>query len=211
MAAQTQTAPPPLLQAATVLASPQGRDYTATAALGVLLLVALGLLVRLDYLQNKWQIALQQDSAVTAALNESATGTIVFDATGRIVASNKAARDLLGLSPDSRHTIHEFHRVEARARIDTLIGMVLAQVQLSQRAHKYYIDCRIPVPIDGGQRAEPQPFHILVRVAPQRMSTPHIIAFITPKEPTLAIVPQSRATDAAAATHTPEFVPFTIP
>lgn len=209
MATQTQT--PPLLQAAHVLSGPQGRDYTATAALGVLLLVALGLLMRLDYLQNKWQTTLQQDAAITAALNESATGTIVFDAAGGIVASNKAARDLLGLSPDSRHTIQEFHRVEARARVNTLIGTVLAQVQLSQRAHKYIIDCRIPVPIDGGQRAESRPFHVLVRVSPQMLSTPHIIAFITPQEPTLAIVPQPRNLDAAAAPHAPEFVPLTIP
>jgi PAS domain-containing protein len=210
VAAQTQT-PPRLLQAAHILSSPQGRDYTATAVLGALLLVALGLMWRLDYLQTRWQDTLQQDAAVTAALNESATGTIVFDATGRIVASNKAARDLLGISPDSRHTIHEFHKLEARARIDRLIGTVLAQVQLSQRAHKYYIDCRIPVPIDGGQRAEPRPFQILVRVAPQMLSTPHIIAFITPQEPTLAIVPQPQKPNDAAAMHVPEFVPLTIP
>lgn len=198
---------PPFMQAACALAGPQGRDYTATAALGVLLLVAFGLMWRLDYLQGKWQATLQQDAAVTAALNESDMGTLVFDASGRIVASNKAARDLLGINPDVRHTIHEFHKLDSRARIDTLIGTVLAQVQHTQRGHKYYIDCRIPVPLDGGQKAEPRPFQILVRVSPQMLSTPHIVAFITPQEPTLAVLPRSGAPEP----HPPEFVPLTIP
>lgn len=192
MTSLAQPNTPPLLRAAQAVAGPSGRDYTATAILGILLIVAVGLMARLDYLQSRWQVGLQQDAAVAVALNDSATGMLVFDASGRIVASNKAARNLLGITENTQHTIHEFHRIEMRSRIDTLFGDILQRVQTTQQGRKYQIDCTIPVPVDNGPRVL-QHFQVLVRVAPQMHSEPRIIAFITPQEPTTAIVPNRTA------------------
>lgn len=177
-----------LLRVAHAVAGPAGRDYTATAILGVLLILAVGLMARLDYLQGRWQIGLQQDAAVVTALNDNGTGTLILDGAGRIVASNKAARDLLGIAPDVVHNIHEFHKIEHRAKIDALLRGSLDFVRDTQRGQKYQLDCMIPVPVDGGPRV-PRPFQILIRVAPQLRSEPSVVAFIAPREPTTVLTP----------------------
>lgn len=192
MKSMSRSNAPSLLRVARAVAGPSGRDYTATTILGGLLVLAVGLMARLDYLQARWQLGLQQDAAVVAALNETGTGTLVLDATGQIVASNKAARGLLGIASDASHNIHDFHKIEARPKITALLNDSLRVARETQHGQKYQLDCIIPVPVDGGPRV-PRPFQILIRVAPQPYSEPHIVAFVSQREPIKTLTPQSAA------------------
>lgn len=171
-------------QAARAVAGQRGRDYMATGVL----IAALGLTVllsaRIDYLQQRWQDRLDNEAGTIAALNDSGTGVVVFDDTGRVVATNNAARNLLGLDLGRQYTVHDFHGMAAVDAVVDELSKLRNTARVESQSYRTQKSCLMAVPVGASTGQTLKPLDVVVRVVPRAYGGSRIVAFVTQQDQT---------------------------